>query len=125
MKISSKKLNFSSLDYLIQANPELDAVMLLTNFGYIVGELHFSDSEKLETIEDIIFDTNKKTLESLESNGEKFEKVSDGSLVTIKNAMVKYSNNMTLNFRELTIHCDQVVGFCPINKESYLSQLPK
>lgn len=122
MKISSKKLNFSSLDYLIQATPELDAVMLLTNFGYIVGELHFSDSEKLETIEDIISDTNKKTLES---NGEKFEKVGDGSLVTIKNAMVKYSNNMTLNFRELTIHCDQVVGFCPINKESYLSQLLK
>ena len=60
MKISSKKLNFSSLDYLIQATPELDAVMLLTNFGYIVGELYFSGSEKLETIEDIIFDTNKK-----------------------------------------------------------------
>lgn len=122
MKISSKKLNLSSLDYIIQANPELDAVILLTNFGYIVGELCFSDSEETETIEDIIYAANKKTLES---EDKEIEKIGDGSLLTIKNAIVKYSNNTTLNFAELTIHCDQVVGFCPINKESYLNQLPK
>ena len=44
-------------------------------------------------------------------------------MICVKEAIVTYAAGHTLSFDELTLHCDQIVGFSPIDRESYVANL--
>lgn len=121
-KVSSKYLNLHTLDSIVKTDPSYDSVILLTSFGYIIGELNICDSETSNNVSSIISKFKSNIAESFENDAIEF--IGDGSMLTINNAIVKYPNNTTLNFYEFTVHCEDVIGFAPINKESVLNQLP-
>ena len=120
-RLSSKFLNISILSTLISQNQlcaQADSVLLITNFGFILGEIDIDSDEK--TICKIINECRKKIIEESQVENKLFN---DGSTICVKNAIVKYSNNMTLNFSELIVHCDDIVGFSPANRQDTLNQL--
>ena len=117
-KVSSKFLNLRSLAAVTETLDSSDSVILLTNFGHIIGELYFNESEEDLTVSDLIIKGKTILLDKMES-----DTIGDGSMICVKNAIVKYSNSMTFNFNEITVHCDDIVGFSPINRDSYLNQL--
>lgn len=119
-KCSSKYLNLHALESITKSNPSSNSVILLTNFGYIIGELDLDGSEDNHNVSNLISRIKSSILESGE-----VDIFGDGSSVCIKNAVVKYANNSTLNFNELTVHCEDIVGFAPINKSEILSQIPQ
>lgn len=118
VKCSSKYLNLEALGQITDINPSSDAVILLTNFGYIIGELDFDGSDDNLSVANLIMKTKSKICDS-----EDIEAFNDGSLICVKNVTVKYANNLTISFNELTVHCDDIVGFSPINKADFLNQL--
>ena len=120
-RISSKYLNLEGLSFLIEKSETSNCALLLTNFGYVIGDLDLNSSD--DDNASVAYAVALYKSKVLESDSEDLELINDGSLISIKNAIVKYSNNMTLNFKELTIHSNDVVGFAPINRDEILSQL--
>ncbi|CEQ10658.1 Uncharacterised protein [[Clostridium] sordellii] len=119
--ISSKELNLIALSKIIENDPYLDGVVFLTSSGYIVGEVFDPEKEyKTFTLASIL--TNVKTGLLANKNLE-LNLIGDGSIIFLKNVIVKYSNDATLTFNELAVHCDDVIAFSPINIQDYLNQI--
>lgn len=126
-KISSKYLNLLSLSSLIDVlnkNSNYDGALLLTSFGLIIGKI---DTPKELTdeplIADIIANQKNSLIENLKKeNNEPIELVGDGSMIVLKDATIKYSTNSTIKINEITLHCDQIIGFSPVNIEDFLNQ---
>lgn len=119
-KCSSKYLNLYSLDAVIKVSPDLDSALLLTNFGVVICDLDFTENDDQLNLSDLVSQT-KHTM--LDKEDVPTELIGDGSTISVKNAVVKYSNNFTMNFAELVIHSDSICGFSPIKRDSILNQI--
>lgn len=127
-KISSKYLNMEGLSALINASrnkSDFDGAMLMTSFGMVVGNIvpTYSETEVPHAAE-LVYDYKEEYVTLFkEQNKDELEIIGDGSLVVLENATVIYSNNNKVELDEITIHCDDVIGFTPVNIEKFKSSL--
>ena len=127
-KISSKYLNMEGLSALINASrnkSDFDGAMLMTSFGMVVGNIvpTYSETEVPHAAE-LVYDYKEEYVSLFkEQNKEELEIIGDGSLVVLENATIIYSNNNKIELDEITIHCDDVIGFTPVNIEKFKSNL--
>ena len=127
-KISSKYLNMEGLSALINASrnkSDFDGAMLMTSFGMVVGNIvpTYSETEVPHAAE-LVYDFKEEYVTLFkEQNKDELEIIGDGSLVVLENATVIYSNNNKVELDEITIHCDDVIGFTPVNIEKFKSSL--
>lgn len=118
-QISSKYLNLNLLSAI--ANSEEGYVILMTSFGHVVGRLFFAADVLDETVCGLISSAKEEIIKNMETDG--VEIIGDGSLISVKDAIAVYGDGRTLSFDELTLHCDQIIGFSPITRESYEAYL--
>ncbi|MBE6047843.1 MAG: hypothetical protein E7213_05485 [Clostridium sp.] len=123
-KISSKYLNMEGLQALLDASKnksDFDGALIITSFGMIIGTMApvYSETDIPHAAE--LVNDYKQEYVSLfkEQNKEELQIIGDGSLVVLENATVIYSNNNKLELDEISIHCDDVIGFTPINIEKF------
>ena len=127
-KISSKYLNMEGLSALINASrnkSDFDGAMLMTSFGMVVGNIvpTYSETEVPHAAE-LVYDYKEEYVSLFkEQNKEELEIIGDGSLVVLENVTIIYSNNNKVELDEITIHCDDVIGFTPVNIEKFKSNL--
>lgn len=127
-KISSKYLNMEGLSALINASrnkSDFDGAILMTSFGMVVGNIvpTYSETEVPHAAE-LVYDYKEEYVTLFkEQNKDELEIIGDGSLVVLENATVIYSNNNKVELDEITIHCDDVIGFTPVNIEKFKSSL--
>ncbi|MGG7177657.1 hypothetical protein ACQPU1_08700 [Clostridium paraputrificum] len=126
-KISSKYLNLEGLSALIESAKDTspyDGALILTSAGIIAGKLSpvFSETD-IPTAAELVYDYKESYMNGCINNKEDVEVIGDGSLLVIKEALVKYGNNPALALEEITIHCSDVIGFSPINLDSFKKQL--
>lgn len=127
-KISSKYLNMEGLSALINASrnkSDFDGAMLMTSFGMVVGNIVPTYSEtEIPHAAELVYDYKEEYVSLFkEQNKEELEIIGDGSLVVLENATIIYSNNNKIELDEITIHCDDVIGFTPVNIEKFKSSL--
>lgn len=127
-KISSKYLNMEGLSALINASrnkSDFDGAMLMTSFGMVVGNIVPTYSEtEIPHAAELVYDYKEEYVSLFkEQNKEELEIIGDGSLVVLENATIIYSNNNKIELDEITIHCDDVIGFTPVNIEKFKSNL--
>ncbi|MDE5978148.1 MAG: hypothetical protein K2G70_06785 [Turicibacter sp.] len=118
-QVSSKYLNLNLLSTLASTGDGY--VILITNFGHVMGRLYYAGDQTNETMTGIISSAKDEIIKNMSE--EAIELVGDGSMICVKKAIVTYAAGHTLSFEELTLHCDQIVGFSPIDGESYEAYL--
>lgn len=111
--IAEKKANDSSHD----------GILLFTNFGFIYGKFSNIDPKDKYNVSNVILNSREQGLNK--ANDEKFSLIGDGSVIVLQDAVVKYSNNMTLNMKEMIVFCDQIVGYYLVNLAQISEQLPQ
>ena len=128
-KISSKYLNMEGLSALINASrnkSDFDSVMLMTSFGMIVGNIvpTYSETEVPHAAE-LVYDYKEEyvNLFKEQNKEEELEIIGDGSLVVLENVTVIYNNNNKIELDEFTVHCNDVIGFTPVNIKKFKSSL--
>ena len=119
-QVSAKYLNLNLLSAM--ANAGDGYVILITNFGHVMGRLFFAGDGLDETTCGMISAAKEEIIKNMSLEDE-VELIGDGSMICVKDAIVTYANGHRLTFEEMTLHCDQIVGFSPIDRESYESQL--
>lgn len=119
-QMSAKYLNLNLLSAM--ANSGDGYVILITNFGHVMGRLFFAGDVLDETMCGIISTAKEEIIKNMSLEDE-VELIGDGSMICVKDAIVTYAAGHSLSFEEITLHCDQIVGFSPIDRESYESQL--
>lgn len=119
-QVSAKYLNLNLLSAM--ANAGDGYVILITNFGHVMGRLFFAGDVLDETTCGMISAAKDEIIKNMSLEDE-VELIGDGSMICVKDAIVTYANGNRLTFEEMTLHCDQIVGFSPIDRESYESQL--
>lgn len=118
-QMSSKYLNLNLLSTMAHS---LDGyVILITNFGHVMGRLIYAADALEETMCGLIASAKEEIMKNMTEENVEF--IGDGSMICVKDAIVTYASGETLSFGELTLHCDQIVGFAPIDRESYESNL--
>ncbi|WP_455789282.1 hypothetical protein [Clostridium butyricum] len=129
MNISSKKLSLIVSEKLLELcnDPEkrpfnCDGILLLTAFGFVYGKFHqISNEGEPRTISDFLVHSRNSMAKKIELDNDTL--INDGSLVIIKDAVVKYTaNNCTLNMSEIIIFADQIIGFYPIDLKVFDNQ---
>lgn len=118
-QMSAKYLNLNLLSAM--ANAGDGHVILITNFGHVMGRLFFAGDVLDETMCGMISTAKEEIIKNMSSE-EDVQLIGDGSMICVKDAIVTYAAGHRLSFEELTLHCDQIVGFSPIDRESYESQ---
>ncbi|MBS3202480.1 hypothetical protein J0J80_10230 [Turicibacter bilis] len=118
-QMSSKYLNLNLLSAM--ANSGDGYVILITNFGHVMGRLYYAGDQMDETMAGIISAAKDEVIKNMREEDVEF--IGDGSMICVKEAIVTYAAGHTLSFDELTLHCDQIVGFSPIDRESYVANL--
>ena len=113
-QMSSKYLNLNLLSAI--ANSGDGYVILITNFGHVMGRLYYAGDQMDETMA-----AKDEVIKNMREEDVEF--IGDGSMICVKEAIVTYAAGHTLSFDELTLHCDQIVGFSPIDRESYVANL--
>lgn len=127
-KISSKYLNMEGLSALLEASKgksDFDGALIITSFGMIVGKMVpvYSETDVPHAAE-LVYDYKEEYVTSYkEEYKEELEIIGDGSLVVLENATVMYGNNNKVELEEITIHCEDIIGFTPINIEKFKSNL--
>lgn len=126
-KISSKFLNMEGLAALVESSrnkSNFNGVLLLTNAGMIIGNLTpvFSNTD-VPTAAELVYDYKESYIQACIDNNENFEIMGDGSLLVVKDAMIKSNNGPLISLDEITVHCDSIIGFSPINIEEFKSQI--
>ncbi|MDO4925791.1 MAG: hypothetical protein Q3980_09025 [Turicibacter sp.] len=119
-QMSAKYLNLNLLSAM--ANSGDGYVILITNFGHVMGRLFFAGDVLDETMCGMISTAKEEIIKNMSLEDE-VELIGDGSMICVKDAIVTYAAGHSLSFEEITLHCDQIVGFSPIDRESYESQL--
>ena len=119
-QMSAKYLNLNLLSAM--ANSGDGYVILITNFGHVMGRLFFAGDVLDETMCGVISTAKEEIIKNMSLEDE-VELIGDGSMICVKDAIVTYAAGHSLSFEEITLHCDQIVGFSPIDRESYESQL--
>lgn len=119
-QMSAKYLNLNLLSAM--ANSGDGYVILITNFGHVMGRLFFAGDVLDETMCGMISTAKEEIIKNMSLEDE-VELIGDGSMICVKDAIVTYAAGHSLSFEEITLHCDQIVGFSPIDCESYESQL--
>lgn len=119
-QMSAKYLNLNLLSAM--ANSGDGYVILITNFGHVMGRLFFAGDVLDETMCGMISTAKEEIIKNMSLEDE-VELIGDGSMICVKDAIVTYVAGHSLSFEEITLHCDQIVGFSPIDRESYESQL--
>lgn len=123
-KISSKYLNMEGLSALLEASKgksDFDGALIITSFGMIVGKMVpvYSETDVPHAAE-LVYDYKEEYVTSYK---EELDIIGDGSLVVLENATVMYGNNNKVELEEITIHCEDIIGFTPINIEKFKSNL--
>ena len=114
-QVSSKYLNLNLLATMAHS---LDGyVILITNFGHVMGRLIYAADALEETMCGLITSAKEEIMKNMTEENVEF--IGDGSIICVKDAIVTYASGASLTFEELTLHCDQIVGFAPIDRESY------
>ena len=118
-QISSKYLNLNLLATMAHS---LDGyVILITNFGHVMGRLIYAADALEETMCGLITSAKEEIMKNMTEENVEF--IGDGSMICVKDAIVTYASSETLTFEELTLHCDQIIGFSLIDRESYESNV--
>lgn len=114
-KVNLKYLDLTALSIISPSEYNCNSVILITNFGYIIGEIHVRniDDTSLSLVDrlDLARGTSMEIVK--EEHGE-VSPVDANCLISLKNAKLVYSNGDTFNFNEFAIYADQVVGFAPL-----------
>lgn len=126
MKISSKYLNIEGLSALIEASKNksnFDGVLLMTSNGMVIGKLApvFSETD-IPTAAELVYDYKESYMDACINNKEDVEVIGDGSLLVVKDALIKQGNMPFVKIDELTLHCADIIGFSPINIEEFTKQ---
>ncbi|MCQ2014678.1 hypothetical protein [Clostridium butyricum] len=124
--ISSKATHMISAEAYISCQKDINnqsnpGILVLTNFGFVYGKIHKINFDDKTNVANVLLDTRNKLTEKYVSQGDTM--INDGSHIVIDDATVKYSNNMTLNFAQIIILIDQIVGYYPVDLSSMDSQL--
>lgn len=127
ISISSKYLNLlnlASLIHVMDNEKKIDGALLLTSFGLIVGKIDTpNELTNKSVVADLIANQKKSLVDNSKEEGNvPIELIGDGSMLVVKDATIKYSNNSTININEITLHCDQIIGFAPVNIQDFLNQ---
>ena len=118
-QMSSKYLNLNLLSTMAHS---LDGyVILITNFGHVMGRLIYAADALEETMCGLITSAKEEIMKNMTEENVEF--IGDGSMICVKDAIVTYASSETLTFEELTLHCDQIIGFSLIDRESYESNV--
>ena len=118
-QMSSKYLNLNLLSTMAHS---LDGyVILITNFGHVMGRLIYAADALEETMCGLITSAKEEIMKNMKEENVEF--IGDGSMICVKDAIVTYASSETLTFEELTLHCDQIIGFSLIDRESYESNV--
>lgn len=104
-------------------NSTHNGVLLLTNFGFVYGEFSKTDPSDNTNVSNALIDLREKFFNEFKSEGNTI--IGNGSIVILENATVKYTNNMTINMKEIIIFCDDIVGYYPIDLSKFSGQLPQ
>lgn len=123
-KLSSKYLNMLCLTKMIESQSQYDGLLLFTAFGLVVGKpfmpLSLSDNP---TVSEIICQSKEEIVYPPSKNKEQqYELIGDGSMIILRDAVIKYSFNSTIKINEITVHCSDIIGFSPINIHEFLTQ---
>lgn len=126
MKISSKYLNIEGLSALIEASKNksnFDGVLLMTSNGMVIGKLApvFSETD-IPTAAELVYDYKESYMDACVNNNKDVEVIGDGSLLVVKDALIKQGNMPFIKIDELTLHCTDIIGFSPINIEEFTKQ---
>lgn len=126
--LSSKFIHMLAAEALLKSEKDADdsthtGVLLLTNFGFVYGEFSKTDPSDNTNVSNVLLDLREKLSSKFESEGDTI--IGNGSVVILENATVKYSNNTTINMKEIIIFCDDIVGYYPIDLSKFSGQLPQ
>lgn len=122
MDISSKFLNLTTLNAMINADTEsvsFDGVLLITSAGTIIGKFA-NDEDDPNSIGTMLTDNKVK---AIDDNNEPLNLIGDGSIITLKDVIFKCNNNVNLRTNYLIVHCEDVIAFVPIKLNNFLKQL--
>lgn len=127
-QISSKYSHLYATECLVSTEKETnevihDGILLVTNFGIVYGKFSDSNPDDTTIASNAILKIREKLIENSKANGDSV--IGDGSVIVLNDAVVKYSNNMTLNMKEIIIFCDQIVGYYPVDLSQISGQLPQ
>jgi hypothetical protein len=109
---------------MIESQSQYDGLLLFTAFGLVVGKpfmpLSLSDNP---TVSEIICQSKEEIVYPPSKNKEQqYELIGDGSMIILRDAVIKYSFNSTIKINEITVHCSDIIGFSPINIHEFLTQ---
>ncbi|MBY6973051.1 hypothetical protein [Clostridium botulinum] len=124
--ISSKYTHLMAAELLIDSQNNTNdkihnGILLLTNFGFVYGKIQNIDQNNTTSVANLLLTTRSKINENYIKDGNKL--TNDGSVIVLNDAVVKYSNNITLNMKEIIIFVDQIVGYYPVDLSSLDPQL--
>ncbi|ACD25055.1 UNVERIFIED_ORG: hypothetical protein B2H98_18755 [Clostridium botulinum] len=124
--ISSKYTHLMAAELLIDSQNNTNdkihnGILLLTNFGFVYGKIQNVDQNNTTSVANLLLTTRSKINENYIKDGNKL--TNDGSVIVLNDAVVKYSNNITLNMKEIIIFVDQIVGYYPVDLSSLDPQL--
>lgn len=124
--ISSKKTHFLTVASLLHAEKDSndqthDGILLITSSSLIYGKIREINIDNPGTnVTDILMSSRKKVIDKNIQQGNTL--IGDGSSIVIEDATIKYSNNITLNMKEIIIFTDQIIGYYPINISDFDNQ---
>ncbi|MCB2297813.1 hypothetical protein [Clostridium tagluense] len=127
LKVPSKFLNLTILANLIRdtgKEQNIDGALILTSFGFIIGKIDIPDNlnDKFTILNFIASQKTSVINNSNVEGNDPIELMGDGSMLIVTDAVIKYANNSTISINQITLHCDQIIGFAPVNIQDYLDQ---
>lgn len=116
--ISSKYLSITTIESLLKVNDEdtfinCNGILLIMPFGIVYGKFMSTDADNPKTLADIIMNAISSSKNQCIEDG--LTIIGDGSQIMLKDATIKYPNGMNIKINEITIFCDQVCGYYPID----------
>lgn len=126
-EISSKFIHMLATEALVSAEQDANdkthnGVLILTTFGFVYGKFSKIEPNNMNYTSNIILNAKEKIAEKYLSDGNTI--INNGSVIVLENAVVKYSNNMTINMNEIIIFCDDIVAYYPTDLSKLSEQLP-
>lgn len=126
--VSSKFIHMLSAEALLTSEKKSndsthDGILLLTNFGFVYGQFSKVEPSDNTNVVNVLLGLRENFSNKFESEGDTI--IGNGSVVVLENAVVKYTNNMTISMKEIIIFCDDIVGYYPVDLSKFSEQLPQ
>ncbi len=123
--ISSKYISISTVESLLKVNEEnksmnCDGILLIMPFGIVYGKFMDTNLDDLKTVADILLSCSNNAKD--DASKDDLNLIGDGSQVILKDATIKYPTGITLNMNEISIFCDQICGYYPIDLSIFENQ---